>query len=70
MNNDWIIDVLRDLKKFSASNKLDHLAEHLDDTIMIAMSELASNVQSPQTTAGNLEQADRYARGTFVSDNA
>ena len=41
MTNDWIIDVLMDLKKFSANNKLENLAEQLDDTIMVATSDLS-----------------------------
>jgi hypothetical protein len=47
MTNDWIIDVLVDLKKFSASNNLSVLAEQIDDTIMIASNELA--LQKPAT---------------------
>lgn len=70
MNNDWIIDVLRDLKKFSAGNKLDELAEQLDDTIMIAMSELASSMQSAPTMVHDVEQAGRYARGPQAGENA
>lgn len=42
MTNDWIIDVLTDLQKFSANNALSRLADHLDDTIMVAATELST----------------------------
>ena len=42
MANEWIIDVLSDLRAFAASNGLDKLAEQLDDTTMVAAAELAS----------------------------
>lgn len=48
MTNDWIIDVLTDLKKFSTANRLDRLSEQLDDTIMIAGNELAVQCQVAQ----------------------
>lgn len=70
MTNDWIIDVLMDLKKFSASNELDYLAEHLDDTIMVATTELASPARSRRRLAGEIEQTHRHARSSFTGDNA
>lgn len=41
-NNDWILDVLVDLKSFAAANGLGVLAEQLDDTMLIAAAEIAS----------------------------
>lgn len=70
MNNDWIIDVLRDLKKFSASNQLDCLAEQLDDTIMIAISELATNLQFTKVMAVDFDQTNRHARSAHFNENA
>lgn len=70
MTNDWIIDVLMDLKKFSASNHLDHLAEQLDDTIMVATTELMSTTQSKRRMAGNVEQAFGHAGRFIAGDNA
>lgn len=70
MTNDWIIDVLRDLKKFSASNQLDYLAEQLDDTIMIAISELAGHVQPMTAMAGDVDETTRHARGAHIRENA
>lgn len=70
MTNDWIIDVLLDLKKFSVKNELDHLAEHLEDTISIASRELTPQVVHRSPVAGELEQARRHAGGVVSSNNA
>lgn len=43
MANDWIIDVLADLKSFAAENGLPTLASQLDETALIAAAELSSN---------------------------
>lgn len=40
MSQDWMIDVLQDLRSFAAKNDLVELAEHLDDTIHIAVTEI------------------------------
>jgi hypothetical protein len=42
MQNDWILDVLADLKNFAAANDLAALAEQLDDTLIVAASVIAS----------------------------
>ncbi|WP_146174192.1 hypothetical protein [Litoreibacter ponti] len=70
MTNDWIIDVLMDLKKFSASNNLDYLAEHLDDAIMVAATEIAQPSQPRRRVVGNFEQAGRHAGGSHAGENA
>ncbi|QGX97308.1 hypothetical protein EI983_03050 [Roseovarius faecimaris] len=41
MQNDWILDVLSDLKTFAQQNGMSDLAEQLDDTRLIALGELA-----------------------------
>ena len=41
MRSDWILDVLADLKAFALSNDLPGLAEQLDDTAIVALSEIA-----------------------------
>ena len=41
MQNEWILDVLADLKTFAQQNGLGVLAEQLDDTQLVAASELA-----------------------------
>ena len=40
--NDWILDVLADLKAFASVNGLPALAEQLDDTTLIAAAAIAS----------------------------
>ena len=43
MSQEWMIDVLTDLKKFAQQNGLMALAEQLDDSILIAAAELKLN---------------------------
>ncbi len=40
--NEWILDVLSDLRTFAAANGMSTLAEQLDDTKLIAATEIAS----------------------------
>ena len=49
MHNDWILDVLADLKSFAIANNLDALAEQLDDTTLVAASEIASKAHGART---------------------
>lgn len=42
MQSDWILDVLADLRTFALSRDLPLLAEHLDDTALIALAEIAT----------------------------
>ena len=70
MTNDWIIDVLTDLKKFSAKNELSYLAEHLDDTIMVASTEILSPVRARRRWVGANEPTGRHAGNAFTGDNA
>lgn len=49
VQNDWILDVLADLKTFASANGLVALAEQLDDTQLVAAAELAS--QASRTDA-------------------
>jgi len=41
MQDEWILDVLTDLRAFAQKNGLGLLAEQLDDTRLVAASELA-----------------------------
>jgi len=41
MRNEWILDVLADLQTFARDNGLSVLAEQLDDTRLVAATELA-----------------------------
>jgi hypothetical protein len=49
--NDWILDVLADLKEFASSADLPRLAEQLDDTALIALAEIASVSEETQRQA-------------------
>lgn len=40
MSQEWMIDVLQDLRNFAVKNDLAELAEQLDDTIHIAVTEI------------------------------
>ena len=42
MKNEWILDVLSDLRSYAVSNQLDVLAEQLDDARLVAAAELAN----------------------------
>ena len=50
MSQEWIVDVLSDLKSFARQNGMDSLAEQLDDTMMVAAAELAQSVKGDLTT--------------------
>ena len=45
MSQDWMIDVLQDLRRFSGENGLPGLAEHLDDAIFIAVAEITAKAR-------------------------
>ena len=47
--NDWILDVLADLKAFAKSNGLNAISEQLDDTMLVAAGELASDQEEART---------------------
>ena len=70
MTNDWIIDVLTDLRKFSASNSLGLLADRLDDTIQVAADELLSAQTLSQAGMGDVEQISGHAGGAQSGNNA
>ncbi len=40
MTNEWMIDVLADLRNFAAKQAMLELAEHLDDAILVASIEI------------------------------
>lgn len=70
MTNDWIIDVLTDLRKFSASNSMERLANRLDETIMVASRELSTANLAQQAGTGEVEQNRKHATGPFSGNNA
>ena len=45
MDNEWILDVIADMRTFARQNGLAVLAEQLDDTWVLAASEITSPVK-------------------------
>ena len=57
MRNDWILDVLADLRAFAQSSDLPLLAEQLDDTALVALAEIAAQEERTRGHAhGNGEK--------------
>lgn len=44
MADEWIIEVLSDLRNFAQSNGLPHLASELENTVAVASQELCNSV--------------------------
>jgi len=65
MKNDWILDVLADLKTFAHANGLSALAEQLEDTALVAAAEIASQREGPTVDAKGEVQAARRDFGVF-----
>ena len=42
MENEWILDVIADLRAFARQNQLPVLAGQLDETLLLAVAEIAS----------------------------
>ncbi|MCW1955303.1 hypothetical protein [uncultured Lentibacter sp.] len=56
MKNDWILDVLSDLRSFATANGLPKLAEQLDDTVLLAACELVSVPHGGDARGANARQ--------------
>ncbi|TMV10199.1 hypothetical protein FGK63_03810 [Ruegeria sediminis] len=64
-HNEWILDVLSDLKTFAAANGMSALAEQLDDTKLIAAAEIAFKNEKARAPAnGNEGRFEPGPRGT------
>jgi hypothetical protein len=63
----WVIDILKDIRQFSEKNGMVNLAEHLDDAIIIAASEIGAKL----ACAGIVESGTGRSRGVAgaVADN-
>lgn len=71
MKNEWILDVLTDLKSFAQQNGFTSLSEQLDDTTLIAASELANQGGGERNqTFGNINAAGRAHRFSSSGPNA
>ena len=51
MANDWILDVLTDLKTYASKNGLEALARQLDETMLTAAAEISSSEHGRPVTA-------------------
>lgn len=63
MGNDWIIDVLADLKTFAQKNDLALLAVQLDETAIVAKAEISQmSERAPMAVRGEATET----RSIFV----
>jgi len=71
MANDWILDVLADLKQFAARNDLTALAAQLDHTAVVAANEIASNhMRAPALIGVNAAQTRTVHRTIGFGEDA
>lgn len=71
MANDWIIDVLADLRTFAQKNGLRSLAAQLDETALVAAAEIASTTgKAPDTANVNALSARTIHRNGPARDIA
>jgi hypothetical protein len=54
MQNDWMIDVLTDLRQYALRNYYINLAEQIDDAIVVAAVELRTSGQTTQSEPSEL----------------
>lgn len=66
MSLEWMIEVLMDLKNFARANGLTALAEQLDDSILIAASELKQTARNKAATKAH-DLQDHLRSGTFAT---
>jgi len=59
MQHEWMLDVLSDLRTYSYNHKLQNLAEHLDDVILVA----ASNIAPLEARLGDIQTNGQEVRG-------
>ena len=55
MGDDWILDVLADLRSFARQNAFSALAEQLDDTIIVAAADIHRGCQGKAGRANDHE---------------
>lgn len=66
MSNNWILDVLTDLRSFARQNGYPVLADQLDDTLLVAATEL----EQKQTATRQMAVANDGEIGTFFAGSA
>ena len=63
MANDWILDVLTDLKSYASKNGLDCLAQQLDQAMLTAAAEISTTEHGrPVTALGHAGTIGVYPR--------
>ena len=63
MQNDWILDVLSDLRAYARANGLPCLAQQIDATRMVALAEIATGKPDAGRGGRHDEQGDRSGAG-------
>jgi hypothetical protein len=58
MAQDWMIDILTDIRQYAQKNAMLELAEHLDDAIIVAAHEIRAAAES-RVVAGGHDVTDR-----------
>ncbi len=58
MSQEWMIDILADIRQFAHKNTMLTLAEHLDDAILVAAREIRAQNASDDITSVD-DNADR-----------
>ena len=61
MQNDWILDVLSDLRSFAQANGLPRLAQQLDESALLAAAEM-SNLRPSTVRAFAVDPIPQSAR--------
>lgn len=54
MADDWILDVLKDLRVFAQRNGFEGLSEHLEQTLDVARQELATRAELDRAAGAEL----------------
>lgn len=65
MSQDWMIEVLRDLRCFARQNSYFALAEQLDDTIHVAVAEITSRSEAGVVKDGERNGSVSRTRGAM-----
>lgn len=70
MSQEWMIDILTDIRHFAAKSMMHELAEHLDDAIVIAVRELRSSACMNRQVGNDDHEDERFAGQTAEHDHA
>ncbi len=62
MANEWILDVLADLRDFAAKNGLGITEEHLNQTLVVVANDLASMQGIAHGTARSMGHVGEFSR--------